>query len=330
MQEELVQQAQKYLKEILNLEVSFSDWQETGNMPIYLSQGYEFYQGRMLGREYLLACKVLSDEDTPFLLKKQLAKICEFSGYSVILLSSAVASYTRRRWIEKQIQFIIPGNQLYLPELGLDLREHFRAAPKQAKHLSPSSQSIILSVIYNHAYQKYSTKILKEKTGYALMTLNRVFDELVDHDLAKSVVTGTRERAIYFLKRGKELWEAALPHLKSPVKGIKWVRLKTQMDCAYKYSGISALAEQSLLTEPRQPIIAMTAEEFKLAVQNQLMREVTDAWESNYKVEIWSYSPAIITQETRVDPLSLYLCTLNDDDTRTRKELENVLESFSW
>jgi hypothetical protein len=28
--------------------------------------------------------------------------------------------------IEQKVSFIVPGNQLYLPDLGLDLREYFR------------------------------------------------------------------------------------------------------------------------------------------------------------------------------------------------------------
>ena len=37
-----------------------------------------------------------------------------------------MASYERKRLIEQKVPSIVPGNQLYLPDLGLDLREYFR------------------------------------------------------------------------------------------------------------------------------------------------------------------------------------------------------------
>ncbi len=35
-------------------------------------------------------------------------------------------SFERRALIEQQVAFVVPGKQLYIPELAVDLREHFK------------------------------------------------------------------------------------------------------------------------------------------------------------------------------------------------------------
>jgi len=330
MTNDLIRKTEVYLREILNIQARFMKWPGATSLPIYLQKAYDFYLGILLGKEYLLVSHIQGEKDTQATLKKQLQKIRELSGYPVVLLSAGVASYTRKRWIEQQIQFVVPGNQLYLPEHGLDLREHFHAVQKKANFLRPSTQAIVLFIINNHAYQEYTTKSLKAKTGYALMTLNRAFDELLEHDLAKDVYTHSHERTIYFVKRGYELWNDVKPLLKSPVKGRKWISCRPCKEMAFKKAGLSALNHLTMIGEPRLPIIAMTGEEYKLAIQNQEFREMSDEWGSNYQVEIWKYNPGIVTQEGIVDPLSLYLSLKDETDTRTRGEMEKLMENIQW
>jgi len=325
---ELIRKVESYLKEVLNLRVKLEEWKGLGALPLYLQREYELYRFRMLEHEYLLAYHLNDDEDSPAMLKKQLQNIKELSGYPVILLSTVVTSYNRKRWIEQQIQFIVPGNQIYLPELGLDLREYFRASTKKARYLSPSTQSLVLYVLHSHEYQLLTTKALKEKTGYSIMTLNRVFDELLEHKMAEGDKLNNRERAICFTKRGRELWNDAKALLKSPVKSKKWISCEPAYAVEYKVAGLTALAEQTMLAEPRVPTIAMTGEDFKLAIQNQMIREMREEWGSDYQVEIWSYNPSIVTKEPLVDPLSLYLSLQSDIDTRTKGEIEKLMENF--
>ena len=47
----------------------------------------------------------------------------------MVYVTGALASYERKRLIEQKVPFMVPGNQLYLPDLGIDLREYFRQRP---------------------------------------------------------------------------------------------------------------------------------------------------------------------------------------------------------
>lgn len=42
------------------------------------------------------------------------------------------------------MNFIVPGKQLYLPSLLVDLREHFKNKKTAAKGLLPSAQAILI------------------------------------------------------------------------------------------------------------------------------------------------------------------------------------------
>jgi len=50
----------------------------------------------------------------------------------LIYVRAQVTAYNRKRLIEQKVPFIVPGNQMYLPMLAIDLREHFRRIREEA------------------------------------------------------------------------------------------------------------------------------------------------------------------------------------------------------
>ena len=75
-------------------------------------------------------------------------KIRAIAGHPVVYVTEALASYERRHLIAKKVPFIVPGNQLFLPELGIDLREYFRGrAPTADVHLSPATQAVLIATL---------------------------------------------------------------------------------------------------------------------------------------------------------------------------------------
>src|SRR5436190_285935 len=62
----------------------------------------------------------------------------------VVFAAASVTAHNRSRLIGQRIGFIVPGNQLYIPELAMDLREHFRASKsRHADGLSPAAQAVL-------------------------------------------------------------------------------------------------------------------------------------------------------------------------------------------
>lgn len=329
MTDKLIKQATRYLRQVLKIQARFQAWEGAVSLPFYLQQNYNIYQVTLLRQAYLVAT-IKTDEDlTPAAIKKQLTRVEESSAQRVILLCSKVSSYNRKRLIDHGVQFIVPENQLFLPELGLDLREYYRAAPKKSSFLCPSAQAIILMILYSRNYQSLTTKELARKTGFSMMTLNRVFDELLRFELAKESTTSARERSLSMVLRGRELWEAARKYMLNPVRHKKKATFKQGL-AAYKTAGLSALSRMSMLAGPRTPVVAMTSAEYHLALSRHDLREVQNPYPNEVEVEVWKYNPDIVTSEEIVDPFSLYLSMQDDEDTRTIGELDKMMEKIQW
>lgn len=52
-------------------------------------------------------------------IKKHLQALRKLTDAPLLLVAPALASYERKRLIRAGVQFIVPGNQLFIPELGL-------------------------------------------------------------------------------------------------------------------------------------------------------------------------------------------------------------------
>jgi hypothetical protein len=105
----------------------------------------------MMDLNCLLAVDKNGEERPPAAIQKQLAQVGKKWNQSVIYLRHGVTSYNRQRLIKHKVPFVIPGNQLYLPMLGMDLRERFRQVEKQKPTLDPSTQLLLLYVLHGRA-----------------------------------------------------------------------------------------------------------------------------------------------------------------------------------
>ena len=98
----------------------------------------------------------------------------------LVLGSCALASYERKRLIEQKVPFLVPGNQLYLPDLGINLREYFRkppVAPDTA--LSPATQAMLIIVLLRKPWRaEWQPAEVVNELGYTAMTLSLAVKEL--------------------------------------------------------------------------------------------------------------------------------------------------------
>lgn len=139
------------------------------------------------------------------------------SNVSRILPRDFLSILERKRLIQKGINFVVPGKQLFLPELLIDLREQFPRKKEKKDSLTPSSQALLLFHIL-HRYEKIenlSFKELAQKFGYTQMAITKIADDLRHNELC--TIEGTKEKYIHFHGPIPELWHMAKPVLVSPV-----------------------------------------------------------------------------------------------------------------
>ena len=113
-------------------------------------------------------------------LAKQRDTLSVKLGRDVVLVFPRIRSYERNRLILKQIPFIVPGRQMYLPMILVDLREVFSAPA----HLKTDAMSWVAQVILPRHFQfsdieEQPLSQVALTLGYSAMAISQALDELV-------------------------------------------------------------------------------------------------------------------------------------------------------
>ena len=113
-----------YLHDVLGIVVpELPRWTRADELSYYLRDAFQFREIELLGQPIVLAIAGVGTRQPLSEVRTRLAKVSALAGRPTIYVTGALASYERRRLIEQKVPFIVPGNQLYLPDLGIDLRE---------------------------------------------------------------------------------------------------------------------------------------------------------------------------------------------------------------
>jgi len=316
----------RYLEQVLGLRIEPRQWDGCHALPQYLVDGYEYYSTRLLTHECLLMLDVSDQGRTPSAISKQTGKVMETTGHIVIYVRRTLDSWTRQRLIEHQVQFIVPGNQLFIPSLGLDLREYYRRAKPRSEVFRPATQLLMLYILYNRAYDSLVQTEAAGLVRYSLMTISRAFDEFEMHGIGEQRIQG-KERIIAFPIRGKELWQQVLPFLDSPISMRKLVASPLPVGTGLP-AGLSALAHYTDLAEPKIPTLALDIKQWK-ALRPRL-EEVAVREPGIIEIERWKYPPDKLAGTQAVDRLSLYLALRGDADERVEGAVATLLEEMQW
>ncbi|MFA4985315.1 MAG: hypothetical protein WC712_01905, partial [Candidatus Brocadiia bacterium] len=95
-------------------------------------------------------------------------------------------------------------------------------------------------------------------------------------------------------------------------------------------SGLSALADYTMLAEPGNRVLAYSADEWNVLARHEQISELTIREPGCLEIEIWKYSPALFAKEGRVDRLSLFLAMRDSADERVQSALDSLLRGMEW
>lgn len=322
----IIDNLKKYIKETLKIELETAPWNGSEALPFILRNNFNFYVTVIFNQPYLLLVAQKNKKQTPTIIDKQITLIGEKWGNDIIYIDESVTSYNRQRLIEHNIPFIIPGNQMFLPMMGIDLREHFKSirAVKEKK-LNPSTQAVLINHLINDHQIAYTQTDLAMKLNYTNMTINRAFYELESTELGKVFSQG-REKMLRFEDSKKKLWDKAKKHLRSPVKNKLFIESKNFRKYFLK-AGQTALAHYSMISEPNHQVFAISAELLKVT---ESFAELEYIEENSIELEIWTYSPHLFAENGFVDRFSLYCSMMDDKDERVDSALEEMMEKIKW
>jgi len=331
----------QYIQETLGIQPTVNPLvnSDLERLPMYINEAYKLYLGNLFNTDIILAELKNEDELSIQQTEKQVQQIKKLLNRKVVVVLEKIQAYNRKRLIEKGINFIVPGKQLYMPDLLIDLRESF-VHPKtkqQNETLLPSAQFLLFYHII-HRHQKWkleeqSFKEIAQKLGYTPMAITNAIENLKYHDLVE--VEGEKEKFIRFRNDRNQLWNSAYGQnlFVNPVLKTVFVD-KLPQDLFLLQSNASALPEYTDLNPSRQEYFAIEKTVFYgLQKSNALVNP--NEYEGKYALEVWKYNPKTLVDElpnTRsvVDPLSLYLSVKDSRDERIEMALDQILEKFIW
>lgn len=327
---QLVTELQAYLHDALGAVVHVRPWADVRKLPYFLQGAFHLNDLELNGRELLLATTREGYSPTLSVLRTQLDKVAEVSRRPVVFAAPTLASYERKRLVEQKIPFVVPGNQLYLPDLGIDFREYFRQPTAKISAFTPATQAIFIAALLRKEWRgEWQPAGVMEDLGYTDMTLSRSVRELTAAGLIVVRQEG-RVRLLQAAHAPAEAWAHAKPFLRSPVKRRVWVGNDARAgQFQARLAGLSALAASSMLAEPPRPILAVSNAQWKVAQQSGV-RALPESHPSSSQWEVWTYTPTILGEQNTVDPLSLILSLQNQHDERVQQALESLRGQFPW
>lgn len=328
---ELLERCVRYIESSLGFPVRPSGWEGAKLLPFFLRSRYSFYEARLLSVNCLFMVCPGKDLSTPGDVQKQRDFLRERWSGEVVLVVGSLSPHNRIRLISRQIPFIVPDGQLYLPFLAVDLRKRAPAVTKELSKFSPSTQALFLYILKTGVGKEWTATVLEKDLGYSRMTLSRAFRELEAAGVAERDTVKRREKVLAFPLVGRALWEKALPFLSDPVKKRFWVIDSVVGDLG-PTAGLTALAGFSDLVPPANPVFAMGQKDWqRLKGERGLVPlSRSERNDDSPELQIWSYSPGVLAEEGTVDRLSLYLSLRDTGDERVEMALEKMMEGVEW
>lgn len=324
-------EVEAYVAATLHAPVQLRPWGRAGELPPYLKAAYGFFEGCLHGAPVLWLF-VEERRPTPAALRKHIAAVAPLWGETMVAVFRELPSYERQRLIQHGVSFVVPGTQLYLPDMGVDFRSRARAARRLYETvLRPSAQVVLLHLLEAVADTPFTAVELAKVLGYTKMTMARAVSELENAGFIKVRRTG-RANEFQLAAPRREVWTAAQDRLLSPV--ARRVTVQATGEAVGPLAGLSALAAYTMLAAPAVPVRAVGLARAKEL--DEIRREQGADWmllareEDEQQLEVWSYDPRVLGDGPAVDRLSLYLSLRDDQDERVQQALEQLLEGVSW
>lgn len=322
-------QFKRYLHETLGTVVSPTPWDGSTRLPFFLQNLYTFFEVQLLETPCLLMLDRNQQEQSPATIRKHMDQVQAKWDGNVVYVRARVTAYNRKRLIEHKLPFVVPGNQMYLPMLGIDLREHFKKLRTETQEFSPSTQALAIHVLLQGTTKRIFTPAeMAQCLGYSAMTMTRAFDALESADLGEIFLEG-RERCVRFAESAEDTWAKAQPFLRSPVKKRLHIE-ELNTDPPGPRAGLTALADYTMLAHPANTAIALSGEDWKSLKQRQRVNELPSREPGSLEIEVWSYAPSLFAKAKVVDRLSLYLSLKGSQDERVEAALEEMMKGLEW
>lgn len=323
----MMDDVQIYLNKAVGLSVDIKKLPDARltKLPLYLKHAYNYSLLESQGHSFILA---ESEDPTSRMagqLKKQSKAIFQYLGLPVVFVMYIQSAQLKRKMIQDRINFIVPGKQIYLPELLISLQEIIRQPQPLSELITPSAQLLLLFHLQVERLDQFSFKDIAEKLNYTPKTITKIASELKAKNLCK--ITGTKEKRLVFEIEREQLWEMSEPQMQSPIAKSYFTNKNKDIDLCK--SGDSALSHYTFLSDTGKEDYAVYKAEFE-ELKEKGHWGYLDGTEGEIRIEVWKYNPRLLSRNGFIDPLSLYLCYRGDGNERVEAEIKELTDKMVW
>ena len=333
MENTILNEFKKYLEKVFGTNIKTKKITDLKKIPYYLQEIFALFDMKLFDKTFIIAINISDELLTPAEIRKFLETIEKILDKKTVFVSDRITPWDRDRLINQKVQFIIPGNQMFIPFIGVDLREYFKAGKAKTKFFSPSAQSVIIKMILEKRTEKIAPELIMNFSGYSRMTVSRIIDELKSAGIIY-VSFQRRNSVIEIVNNGKNLLNNVLPFLKNPKKESIWISEFDQKFREYFFcAGYSALSEYTMIGQPKVKTYAIDKRKFTSLIKKGFtFREEKYPEDAEIELELWTYPPEIAgNKKTKiVDKISLYKCFEETNDERVLQALEELRSEIEW
>jgi DNA-binding MarR family transcriptional regulator len=166
--------------------------------------------------------------------------------------------------------------------------------------------------------------------GYTSMAMVRALDQLEAATLIQTARVD-RQRVFTLAGAGREVWDRAQPLLVTPVAKRPWISVEPDaLRKAALLSGITGLARYSSLAPTGIPVRALAVAELARLDAERAFNAAEASDDAGLEIEVWRYSPRLLSNGEAVDRLSLYLDLREDEDEQVQSALEEMMRGVKW
>ena len=327
---DLTRKVERYLHDAFAVAATV-EAQSTNGLPLFIGDTYALWRTTLFGRpSILMAVRPTADLTVGELSRHAEVVRSRLDASAVILVLERLLPGRRRGLLERRTAFMVPGSQLFVPEALLDLRERLDHAPRrEIERFAPVSQLVVLGALLRADVEPNSVTAVARRYGVSAMSITRAFNELQTAGLADAPPSA-KPRLLHFRAQGRALWEQAAPRLQSPVRKVRMVAIPYPDHFPAKIAGESALASYTALARPRTQRLAVASADWNQLVRSHGLRDREPGDPSADEIETWAYDPAALSDEPRVDRLSLHLSLRDHPDERVAQAADDLLEAMPW
>lgn len=294
-------------------------------LPLFIREGYRLTVAEFFNHRVVFTEPRGEELPTPSQLKKHIPKIEAAFDSPAILVFEGMSNYLWKQLISDRIAFIVPGKQIFIPFMFMDLNEQKKIRSISTESFSPSTQCVLIYHLWKESIEELNFQDIADKFKYTPRTIGRCAEELKNAGVCN--IVGTKSKYMKFGKTKKEIWNTAKEYMISPVLPNRsgWIFSDPPPD-KVRISGIQALSRYSNISSGNMEIFAM---------DTNVYNELSNIGEASFitdnvvdkQLQIWSYDPLLLSKDEFVDPYSLYMSLRDDEDERVEMELEQMMEN---